>query len=110
MKMIMRGMMVHILLKEDGEIAEIFQDTLIQPPEKFNIELHLDKERNILSLILLDVGTNTEHIINILKSFIIKFKNEGRAPNFADTCELIIKELAKQEPLYQKNLFRFDIE
>jgi hypothetical protein len=84
MKVIMRGMMVHILLHEEGEIAEIFQDTLIQPPEKFNIEIHLDKNHKIISLILLDVGTNT--------------------------CELIIKELAKQEPLYQKNLFRFDIE
>jgi len=102
--------MVHILLREQGEIAEIFQDTMIQPPEKFNIELHLDKNHEVISLILLDVGTNTEHIINILKNFIIKFKNEARYPNFADTFEVIIKELAKQEPLYQKNLFRFDIE
>ena len=102
--------MVHILLRENGDITEIFQDTLIQPPEKFNIELHLDKNHDILSLILLDVGTNTEHIINILKNFMMKFKNEARYPTFADTCDLIIKELAKQEPLYQKNLFRFDIE
>lgn len=102
--------MVHILLRETGEIAEIFQDTMIQPPEKFNIELHLDKNRDVLSLILLDAGTNTEHIINILKNFILKFKDEARYPNFAPTFELIIKELAKQEPLYQKNLFRFDIE
>ena len=102
--------MVHLLVREQGEIAEIFQDTMIQPPEKYNIELHLDKNHEVLSIILLDVGTNTEHIINVLKNFILKFKNEARYPNFADTCELIIKELAKQEPLYQKNLFRFVIE
>ncbi|MDD1776646.1 MAG: hypothetical protein LUQ65_00635 [Candidatus Helarchaeota archaeon] len=110
MKIIMRGMMVHILLREDGEITEIFQDTMIQPPEKFNIELHLDKNHDVLSLILLDVGTNTEHIISILKNFILKFKDAAQYPHFATTFESIIKELAKQEPLYQKNLFRFDIE
>jgi len=102
--------MVHILLREKGEISEIFQDILIQPPEKFNIEIHLDKNHEVISLILLDVGTNTEHIINILKNFMAKFKNEAQYPNFATTFEIIIKELVKQEPLYQKNLFRFDIE
>jgi len=110
MKFLFRGTMVHILLQENAEISEIYQDQMIHPPEKFNIEVHLDKNHNIVSVILLDVGTSTENIISVLKNFIIRYKNEAKFPNLSVTFENIIKELAKQEPLYPRNLFRLDIE
>lgn len=110
MRFITRGQIVHILLQEKAEITEFIQDQMIHPPEKFSIEVHLDKNRNVISVILLDIGTNTENIINILKNFIIRYKNEAKFPNLSVTFENIIRELAKQEPLYPRNLFKLDIE
>jgi len=105
--------MIHILLQEKAEkaeIAEIYQDQIIKPPEKFSLEVHLDKNHTVISIILLDVGMNNDSIINVLKNFIMRYKNEAKFPHLSLCFENVIRELAKQEPLYPRNMFKLDIE
>ena len=108
MKITVRGKMAHILLLESTNVTDIIQDMLLHPPEKYGIEIHLNSNHEIISVILLGCGGSHENIMRILKFFIKKYEKTHNT--IALQFLQIIKELRKSKPMYPKNFFRFDSE
>ena len=108
MKIVVRGTMTHLLFHESTDVEEIIQDMMLHPPEKYEIEIHLNHHQEVLSIILLGCEGSPETIIRILKFFIKKYEktHDALALQFLQ----IIKELREMKPIYPKNLFRFDLE
>ncbi|MFX1295537.1 MAG: hypothetical protein ACFFD2_11900 [Promethearchaeota archaeon] len=112
MNIILRGMMVHILLKDNTNISEIIQDSMSHPPEKYHLEIHIDINQEVISLIFFKIGPNIENLINILEYFAKKY-SKIQDPKYDSICRTflqIIKELRKKKILFPRNLFQFDIE
>jgi len=116
MQIIMRGTMAHILLQDTHEIKDIIQDIILQPPEKYDVEINLDANNEVVSLIILDSGS-TEKMIRILELLANKYKNISETnleePKFKSIHQVlleIIRSLRKMSPLYPRNFFRFDTE
>ena len=104
--------MAHIIVKEDTDISEIIQDIMLYPPEKYYIEIHLDKNYNVLGLIILNVGISFENIVKTLEYFARKY-NEMQEPKYKSlslSFSQIIKEMQEIKPLYPENLFQLDKE
>jgi hypothetical protein len=117
MRIVMRGTMAHILLQDDREITDIIQDIVLQPPEKYYVEINLDKNNEIVSLILTDSGNSIEKMVRILELFANKYKNigeanieEGKYTSISHVLLEIINSLRKTNPLYPRNLFWYDSE
>ncbi len=100
--------MAHLILHESTEVTDIIQDIMLHPPEKYNIEIHLNENHEVLSIIVLDCGGSPENITRILKFFVKKYEKTNNL--IALQFLQIIKELRKLKPMYPKNLFRFDLE
>ena len=112
MEIIFRGPIAHIILQDRAEVSEIIQDTMLRPPEKYFLEIHLDKNSNLISVIALNIGSSFDNLIRVLNYFTKKYakfeesKYQALSHSFLD----LIKELQKRKPLYPRNLFRFDME
>ena len=103
--------MAHIVLQETSEIVEIIHDIIIHPPEKYSLEIHLDKNQAIVSLIILDCGSSLENLQRILNFFIKKYEKQEDHASIAQKFLEILEELRKMKPkIYSKNWFRFDSE
>ncbi|MHA1131052.1 MAG: hypothetical protein ACTSQI_08350 [Candidatus Helarchaeota archaeon] len=112
MEIILRGPMAHIILQECVDVSEIIQDTMLRPPEKYSLELHLDKNSKLISLIVSNIGSSFENLMKILNFFAKKY-SKLQGPKFQSLYHSfleLIKELRKKKLLYPRNLFRFDFE
>ncbi|NVM54068.1 MAG: hypothetical protein HWN66_10245 [Candidatus Helarchaeota archaeon] len=110
MKFLMRGTIAHIILQENTKITDIIQEIMVRPPEKYSLEVHLDRNREVVSIIIFDIGGGTEKIITILKFFIKTYEKKQDYDSIVLSFRQIIRELYKIKPIYPRNLFRFDSE
>lgn len=110
MKFVMRGTMAHIIIREGIDVTEIFQDIMLRPPEKYDLEVHLDRDREVISVVICDTGGNIENIIKILEFFIKKYKEQQDNTLIAHTFRQIIKELRITRPMFPKKFFWLDRE
>ena len=102
--------MTHIILQDNCEVDDIIQDIMLHPPEKYRLEVHLDKQGEVLSVILLDTGVSTENLVRVLNFFQKKYEKNPKYEAISSTFSEIIRELRRIKPVYPKNLFRFDTE
>ncbi|MHA1650775.1 MAG: hypothetical protein ACTSYB_11320 [Candidatus Helarchaeota archaeon] len=112
MKFILRGTIAHILLKEDTVVSDIIQDIMLQAPKKYYLETHLDENNEVISLIIQNIGSDFERIIEVLEYFAKKY-NKIKDPKYnsiSNTFFELTKELRRTKPLSPRNLFRFDRE
>ena len=110
MKLIMRGTVAHILLQENTEITEIIQDLILHPPEKYSMEIHMDKNGNVASIIVLEVGASEEKLHQVLRLFADKYRRLDHPKYEVISRALLetITSLGNRSPLYPRNLFRLD--
>ena len=112
MKVILRGTMAHILVQECDAVEDIMHDVMLRPPEKYYLEIHFDQNHEVVSLIVLNIGTSIESLIRVLDYFAKKYSKleESNYQSISQSFLRIIRELRKKKPLYPRNLFRFDLE
>lgn len=110
MRILIRGNIAHIIIKEDIPVVEVFQDMMVHPPETYGLELHLDQNSEIIGIILLDCNADHDYILRILNYFIQKYEKMDQFEPVASQLIAIVHELRKHKPMTTKNLFRFDQE